>query len=114
MIGETVTILHVDPAGYDEYGDPNTSTQTETTVDGCAVAPRFSDVAGFIETDQRGRAGVVIGYTVYAPPGTVVKRTDRMRVRGVEYDVDGEPGVWISPFEGVEKGVEIALKYGEG
>lgn len=109
MIGQTITILHAATEGYDDNGDPIDATTLETDVAGCAVAPRFAD-----ETTDRGRQGTIIGYTVYAPPGTTIDHLDRVRHLGVVYDIEGQPGIWFNPYQGKERGVQFALKRGQG
>lgn len=110
MIGETVSIVHETPGGTDAYGDPIASTTTTTTaVPGCAFAPRAST-----EPTERGRQGVIIGGTIYLPAGTTIAHEDQVIVRGVTYDVEGEPGEWVSPFTGWAPGVEVAVKRAEG
>jgi hypothetical protein len=100
--GETVTLLRSTVTGQDGYGN-DVRTETEVEVAGCAVWPRGS-------TEQTaGRATVIVGLTAVLPPGTAVAATDRMRVRGLVYAVDGEPGVWTSPLTGTEAGTEVAL-----
>lgn len=76
---------------------------------GCALAPR---VAG--EERGHGRQGVVVGWTLFAPPDADIAPTDRVVVRGRTYEVDGEPAVWTSPFAGAAGGVEIALRRVDG
>lgn len=74
----------------DKYGDPSSAPATgELPIDGCLVAPLRSD-----EPTDRGRAGVVVGWTVFCPPGTDVQFTDRLRIRGVECEVQGEVADW--------------------
>lgn len=52
--------------------------------------PRPSD-----EPVQDARNAVISGWTLYLPPGADVTEHDRMRVRGIEYDVAGQPGDWL-------------------
>lgn len=89
------------------YGDDqwDWTDPAELTITGCAVAPRDST-----EDHNEGRQAVLIGFTVYAPAGTVVLPSDRLRIRGDDFEVDGEPGAWISPFSDVEEGVEIGTR----
>jgi hypothetical protein len=61
-----------------------------------------------------GRQGVIIGMTVYFPARTDVRATDRLEVRGEEHTIDGDPGRWINPFDGVDRGVEVATRRVEG
>ena len=107
--GRTVTIVRGSTDGYDEYGDPSSGSVSRTVVRGCAVAPRSSS-----EPDARGRRGVVVGLTLFAPHGTDIRFTDTVEVDGTAYEVEGEPGVWVSPFTGWSPGVEVALSRAGG
>lgn len=66
---------------------------------GCSVSPRDGNTVGSNEITQ-ARNTVITGLTLYAPAGTDLRATDRVRVRGVLYDVDGQPGWFGSPFTG--------------
>lgn len=102
--GETVVILRptvvLDRNGNEISGEP-----TEIPIEGCAAAHRESQ-----EPDQYGRAQVVTGLQVFMPPGTDVRATDQLRVRGVVRDIDGEPFEWANPFTGWNPGVVVNLK----
>lgn len=108
--GETITIQR---AGIttDRYGNEvaDWTNPTETTVAGCALAPRTED-----ESRANARQGVIIGLTLYAPPGTDLRATDRIVARGETFEVDGFPGDWANPFTGTEFGIEAALRRVEG
>jgi hypothetical protein len=93
------------PGGVDEYGDPVAGTTTETTLAGAYVAPRESD-----EITNRGRAGVIVGLTLFAPYDTDLRHNDRIKVDGVLYDIEGEPGRWRNPFTDWEAGIQAALR----
>lgn len=97
------------PAGVDQYGDPTGVTPDALTVSGCAVAPRSSS-----EPTERGRVGVIVGLTLYAPYGSDIIHTDQIEVDGTVYDIEGEPGLWANPFTGSRPGMEVALKRAEG
>lgn len=108
--GETVTVLTAGTT-TDRYGNevPDWGNATSTLVPGCGVAPRSSS-----ELNDPSRAAVIVGLTVYLPPGSVVSARDRMVVRGGTYEVVGEPGDWRSPFTGEAFGLEVALQRVEG
>lgn len=110
MIGNaTVVRVRRVESGADALGDPTDVTETRTTISGCAVAPRStSDIV------DRGRQGVIVGLSLYAPAGTTVDHTDLFEVDGTLFEVDGEGGNWESPFSGWRAGVEIALKRAAG
>lgn len=102
------TVVRVRGADPDAYGDP-VGDPDEDELDGCSVAPRTStDIA------DRGRQGVVIGLTLLAPFGTDIIHTDQLKVDGVLYDIDGDPGSWKNPFTGWEAGIEVALTRATG
>jgi hypothetical protein len=99
--GETITVRR--PGGTDQRGDPEPAT-THTVTD-CAFAPRASTEA----VDRRDT--VVIGITLYAPPDADIQPTDQIvRADGTVWEVDGEPGDWLTPFTGWHPGLQIALK----
>lgn len=103
-LGEPVTFVEEIPGGRDEMGLPTPGTVVETVVEGCAIWPRTSS-----EQDQ-ARSQVIVGLTVFIPPGVDVPATDKARVRGVLYEVDGEPGLYRSPLTGHASGTEVALR----
>lgn len=102
--GETVTRIRVTPGGRDPYGDPIGDVEEHVDITGCAVAPRQAG-----EQIGAGRIAVTSGLTVYVPPGADVLPSDRIEVRGVVYEVEGEPAEWRSPFTGWEPGREVQL-----
>lgn len=106
--GETVTVRRQasTPSGEDSQGNPIYPTSS-FTVTGCVFAPRDSG-----ETGSTVGPRIITGGTVYAPQGTVFESTDVLTIRGDEYVVDGESGVWVAPFESVRGGVEVAVKRG--
>lgn len=69
------------------WADADTIKRDVTTV--APLEPRPSD-----EPTQDARNAVTSGWTVYLPAGDPVTRLDRVRVRGVEYPVQGEPARW--------------------
>ncbi len=109
MIGETVTILRPGTPTTDRHGNLIPGADVRFDVAGCAVAPRLQ---GDAEGD--GRQGVIIGATVYFPEGTDVRSTDRLEVRGEEHTIEGDPGIWRSPYTEAERGVEVATRRVEG
>lgn len=91
--GEVVTVLTATAGATDPYsGQPSVtwSTPTERAVTTIApLEPRPSD-----EPVQDARNAVTFGWTIYLPPGDRILRTDRVRVRGKVYPVQGEPSDW--------------------
>lgn len=107
--GETIVRLRRGPSpGKDVRGQPLPGLLVETPVPGCVVTPRAEtpQVGG---EQQQARDTVIVGFTVYAPPGTDVRATDQFRIRGAICEVTGEPGDWRqSPFTGTKGPVQFA------
>lgn len=87
----------------DEYGN-DVFEDSETQLSGCAAYPRYST------ENNSARAQVIVGITLLAPYGSDVASVDAIEVRGVRYEVDGEPGEWDSQITGNTGAVEVALK----
>lgn len=111
--GETVYVLRarrvLDPYSGEEelldWSDPE-----RTAYDDCAVAPRVTD-----EPAKPGEAPVLTEGTVYSPHLDMdVTARDRLEIRGVVWDIDGEPFVWRNPISGWAPGVQINFRKREG
>lgn len=94
MQTETVTRLRA-TAVTDPYSGEATgiSWATPDELDMTTLAPaepRPSD-----EPVQDARNAVTSGYTLYVAASEDVTAADRMRVRGVVYDVLGDPADWL-------------------
>jgi len=110
MVGETVTrIRTADSTGDDPYGNPLPGADVETTLTGAAFDP-----GGSLEPVEVGRAQTVTTPRLYfiVPPDII--STDRIRARGIVYNVIGNPALWINPFTGVTAGLVVELKAVEG
>ncbi|MFJ7998941.1 hypothetical protein ACIQ7D_17595 [Streptomyces sp. NPDC096310] len=107
--GETVRIVRIgESSGRDPRGQPLPGLDESFDVHGCVVTPRAEtpQVGG---PEQQGRDTVIVGYTVYAPPRTGVRTTDRVRIRGEVCEITGQPGDWgRSPFTGTRGVVQFA------
>lgn len=102
--GETVTVIWPGTSTVDDYGNDVPGEPTEQDVDGVAVAPRTSS------EDLQARDQVIVGLNVWMPPGAPVLSTVcQMRVRGVLYEIDGEPGSFKNPFTGTTGPAQVAL-----
>lgn len=116
----TGTATIVRSGGFDDSGDPvpfdeESDDPGEIIVRGCAWAPRFADSAGGSgEVSGRGREGVIVGLSFFAPIGTPLRHTDTVLIEGIPYEVEGEPGVWASPISGTSFGIQAALRRAEG
>lgn len=97
MVTETVVVIR--SLGKNRYGDPLPGTPEEFELEGCLFAPGPSQESTFA-SEQVETAG-----TVYAPPGSDVRPTDKLRIRGVVYEVVGDVQQW-----GVGAGTVIVLK----
>ena len=88
---ETVTRIRAGaPTGTDAFGQPIPGPDVETAIEGALFAPGASS-----EPVEVGREAVVSSPTLYfrgARPDLV--RTDRVRVRGLVYELDGDPADW--------------------
>lgn len=100
---ETVTVLAA-TAAVDGYGDPTLdwTTPTRTDVLAIGVEPRPS-----AEPVQDARNSVTSGWTVYLPAGTVVTARNRLEVRGLVYDVLGDPADWRAAFSPWAPGLAV-------
>lgn len=117
MFTETVTVER--PGGVDRYGDrlPTVSR----TVDGCIFAPRGS--SGGVTASREGASSgglaspntVITGLTAFMPESAAIDATDIVvRADGTRWEVQGEPGLWRSPFTGWTPGLQVALTRVEG
>ncbi|MFF3928280.1 hypothetical protein [Streptomyces hirsutus] len=107
--GKDVVIVRPGPPTEDVYGNDVPGPPVEIPVRGCAVTPRDgSGVGGNENTDARDT--VITGLILYAPYGTDIRPTDRVRVDGQLYEVIGQPGSFRSPFTGSTGPVAAALE----
>lgn len=110
MISETVTILRRQQTGTDRYGkavygwpEPGEDVQV------LGFAPEPSQ-----EPNEVGRRAVITNWTLYLPTGVSLGPFDRVRARGITYEVDGDVGDWRNPYTGSRPGLQVALKRVEG
>lgn len=81
----------------------------ELSIPGLAFNPGSSN-----EPTEVGRNSVVTQPEVYAHVGDDILAGDRLRIRGLVFQVDGDPQEWRSPFTGWEAGLVVKLKRVEG
>jgi hypothetical protein len=109
--GQPITLL---AETRDRVGDV---TLTEDgTVAGCAWAPRTtsSSVHGSTE-EQRRRMQVTTGLTLFAPSGSGITASHRVRLPdGSVWSVIGDPGDWRSPYSGWAPGQQVELERVKG
>lgn len=104
-----VTVVLLRSGGTDRRGNP--LPEAEHEVQGCAIRPGTSD--DIIDRSS----GATAEFVVYAPAGTEVAQTDRVRLPppwGITLPVDGLPRIWRNPFTGDEPGIEIYLAGRQG
>lgn len=90
-VNEAVEIWRAGSA-TDDYGDPIPGVFAKHLTLSGKFAPNNP-----AEPVEVGRNAVITGGTVYVrdlPSVPDIRPTDRARVRGVEYEIDGEVGVW--------------------
>jgi hypothetical protein len=98
--GIIVTIVHRVVTGTDDFGNDVYGT-TKEDVGQCSVYPVTSrENLNF--ADQLSS-----GIVVFVPYGTDVSYIDAIIVNGVQYEVTGQPDVWVSPFSGHTAPVRI-------
>ena len=105
--GDTVTRLRATSTS-DGYNGTVLSwaSPTELSITGVGLAPRTED-----EVHGAGRAGVIVGLTMYFEYGVDVTHQDRIRTAdGTVYEIEGEPGSWSNPFTGTDHGMTAALR----
>lgn len=107
MIGETVTILRPGSSTRDSHGNDVPGADVETDVEHCAVWPTGSAGQGLGREQVQGRDQVEDRMSVLFPFGTEVRATDRLRIRGLLYQVTGVAQSWSSPFTSTRAGVEL-------
>ncbi len=101
---ETVTIVR---QTVDAYGDHTAGASHYQA--GCAVWPTTGK-----ETIVGGMDVVVFGFTVLMPADADILPTDQVILRGITYDVDGEPALYMSPLTGTQSGIEVHLTTATG
>lgn len=105
--GESVTILRDGaPTGAtDAQGNPVIGPDVETVSTGWGVAPR----AGAETAEPFGQQSID-GLTLYKRDPVDIRSTDRVIVRGQTWNVDGDIGDWVSPYDGLRRGGVVNLK----
>jgi hypothetical protein len=113
LIGNCIA-TRIRPPGEDDNGDPLPGGPTELVLTNCAVAP--GDAANITD---RGRNGLTVDATLFAPYGSGVLHTDLIRIANAAglngtYTVEGEGGSWSSPFNDWKPGDVIGLRRATG
>lgn len=103
-LGQQLTIIR--PVPRNRNGDPLPGEPVEAVVP-AAVFPQTSSENNDL------RATVTSGLVAYLPAGTTIDADDKVRypaVNGALYEVDGDPGRWVSSRTGTERFVQIQLR----
>lgn len=106
MILGSDTITRLRGVARDNFGNLSGS-DSELDIDGCSVQPTSAT-----ESTDTGDL-LVTTATAYAPAGTDLVATDRVRWLGDAYEVDGAPARWRDD-EGAEDHVQVQLKLTQG
>lgn len=103
------------------WDDPYSGEPTLRPWDDGGHEPDALEIPGFAfnpggsnEVAADGRTIITTSPTAYGPIGADVKAGDRLVVRGVTYNVDGNPAEWVNPFTGWAAGVAVPLELVEG
>ena len=104
VAGETVVLLRRAVTGRDVYGSDTYAT-TEIPIAGCSVLDLRPVESGPTSTTRVTTTGRVI-----LPPGTVVAALDRIRVRGLVYDIEGQGVGQDDPMLPTAGPVEITIR----
>lgn len=96
----------------DDYGNLIPGAETTATIPDGWTWPRTSNAL----TDD-GRTGVIVGLTLWCPPGYDLRPDDLVEVNGERFRIDGDAGInaeYESPFTGWNPGSAVALVRVEG
>lgn len=110
--GVTVTRQRATTTTTNAYGDTVLSWTAPSSADieECAIAPLTEG-----ELQGAGRAGAVVGATLYAPPNADVRVDDRIVTTLGTFEVEGDPSFpWRNPYTGNEWGLTMRLKKVDG
>lgn len=106
---ETVTLLRRALVGRDAVGNDRYATET-IEVPGCTVRMAASEDnvrrGGSAEEPKLGKR-VTTTLTLIMPPGTAVASVDRLRIRGLLYEVQGTPVLLDDDMSTVAGAVEV-------
>ena len=108
VFGEYVTRVTPGAAtgAFDAQGNPVLSADISTSILIKAFAPRFADG----ESAEAEGVRVISGGVVYGYRGTALTPADRLTIRGLVYQLDGEAGDWLSPYPNSPEGIEFMVK----
>lgn len=93
MIGETVIVLTGTPI-LDPYSGLPTGIDWATPAERAVTTTAPLEPRPSSEPVQDARNAIVSGWTLYLPAGDPITAANQVRVRGVDYPVQGEPADW--------------------
>jgi hypothetical protein len=105
--GSTVTIVRRTVTGTDDWGNDVYGT-VNADVGPCSVQPASS------REDLNFADQITKSIVVFVPYGTDVSFIDAVIVAGVQYEVNGQPDIWKSPFSGNTSPIRIDATEVEG
>lgn len=113
--GETVYLLaYLGDSAEDDHGNPLDSwvDAPGVAIPDCAYAPGFgkSGRGGTSEPVEDNRNVVFTTPQLFCPPGTHITTKDRVVVRGLVFEVLGDPADWRHPMTGWGPGVVVDLE----
>lgn len=106
--GEPITVTTVTQSGTDDYGDPVTTSTSITRNGAFAPAIGYESTNGQDQVVSQPQA-LFTGQAA-VDVAAVISSTSSLTVRGLVYQVDGDPGDWRSPFTGWHAGLAVPLK----
>ena len=80
------------------------TTPARLTIQGCGIAPLVED-----EQNQAGQSAAIEAWTLYAP-WSDIRFDDRIDSPHGLFEVDGDPGLWESPYTGRRPGMTVRLR----
>lgn len=81
------------------------SAPVSVRINNCAIAPLVEP-----EVLQAGQQATIEAWTLYAPHSDI-RHNDRIEVDGFGlFEVDGDPGLWRSPYTGRKPGMTVRLR----
>jgi hypothetical protein len=104
VFGETATIVRPGAPTKDAYGNQVPGPAVETAVHGVVWAPLSSS------ENMQGQDLLKVSGTMYWPPDTDVRYTDKVRFRGDTYLVYGQSGQVIHPRTGTHGPASTVLQ----
>jgi len=88
----TVKVLRNSETGFDKYNRP-TTTVTEITLKDVLVAWGSTSTSETVNREE-----LEIAATLYLPTGFNVLDTDKFMIDNEVYEKEGEPVIWVPPF----------------